>query len=1098
MNKKRKAFPFTENLPPNAHLMGPERQEGDKSDVMKIRTVTCCVRCSSSLSCRNSNVHRFAALFRLGFLTRLLSALCRMGQHARRESYPSSSVSSRLDHMRHHPRRLEFPEKDNDVVCPFGNLEGLDQDDIRETAYEIFFTACRSSPGFGGGRNALTFHSSHENGDGGGSKPNQVVSHPTSRVKRALGLKMLKRSPSRRMVAGGSSGVSSTPSSPVGQGGGSPLAYSAPLRPRRPMTSAEIMRQQMRVTEQSDNRLRKTLMRTLVGQMGRRAETIILPLELLRQLKPSEFNDSNEYHMWQKRQLKIMEAGLLLHPSIPLEKNNTFAMRLRDIIKSGNSKPLDTGKNSDTMRTLCNSVVSLSWRSANGTPTDVCHWVDGYPVNMYIYTSLLQAIFDIRDETLVLDEVDELLELMKKTWSTLGISRPIHNVCFTWVLFLQYVETGQVESDLLSAAYAMLIEVAADARKEKEALYVKILTSVLGSLLEWAEKKLVNYHEYYVRGTVGQIENLLPLVLLASKILGEDVTISEGEGPDITIVDSSGDRIEYYIRSSLKNAFDKMIDAENEKAAESEIKEEMSQILVRLAQKTEELAMKERESFSPVMSKWQPTAGAVAAMTLHNCYGHVLRQYLGGVISLTTEMVEVLQRAGRLEKLLVQMVVEESTECDDGGKTVVREMVPYEVDSVVLNFLRRWIDESLDRGKEYFLRAKEIETWNPKSKSEQHALSAVELMNLAKATVEEFFKIPIGITEDLVLDLAEGVESIVQNYTSFVAACGSKQSYIPSLPPLTRCNRDSKFLKLWRKAAPCSMTSEEQSMNETNEGHHPRPSTSRGTQRLYVRLNTLHYMLSCIQSLDKSLSLKSGVVPSSHHRLGSRGGRPPSTSGSAYFDIVATSIQAACHYVSEVAAYRLIFLDSSSVFYDGLYLGDVANSRIRPALRTLKQNLAVMTAILTDRAQALAMKEVMKASFESFLMVLLAGGSSRVFNRSDHQMIQEDFESLKKVFCTCGEGLIAEEVVQREAEVVEGVIDLMGQSTDQLVEDFSIITCETSGIGVMGIGQKLPMPPTTGRWNRSDPNTILRVLCHRNDGAANQFLKRTFQLAKRR
>lgn len=105
---------------------------------------------------------------------------------------------------------------------------------------------------------------------------------------------------------------------------------------------------------------------------------------------------------------------------------------------------------------------------------------------------------------------------------------------------------------------------------------------------------------------------------------------------------------------------------------------------------------------------------------------------------------------------------------------------------------------------------------------------------------------------------------------------------------------------------------------------------------------------------------------------------------------------------------------------------------------------------------------------------------------------------MKKVFCACGEGLIAENIVEREAEAVEGVISLMSQGTDQLVEDFSIVTCETSGIGVMGSGQKLPMPPTTGRWNRADPNTILRVLCHRNDRAANQFLKRTFQLAKRR
>ena len=146
----------------------------------------------------------------------------------------------------------------------------------------------------------------------------------------------------------------------------------------------------------------------------------------------------------------------------------------------------------------------------------------------------------------------------------------------------------------------------------------------------------------------------------------------------------------------------------------------------------------------------------------------------------------------------------------------------------------------------------------------------------------------------------------------------------------------------------------------------------------------------------------------------------------------------------------------------------------------------------------MAMKEVMKASFDAFLMVLLAGGSSRVFHRCDHEIIQEDFDNLKRTFSTCVEGLIAENVVNGEAAVVEGVIALMGQSTEQLMEDFSIVTCEGSGIGVMGIGQKLPMPPTTGKWNRADPNTILRVLCHRNDRAANHFLKRTFQLAKRR
>lgn len=73
-----------------------------------------------------------------------------------------------------------------------------------------------------------------------------------SKIKKALGLKPRKVAMMRIMNQTGAT-LHSSPSSPG--------------RVRRPMTSSEIMRQQMGVTEQSDNRLRKTLMRTLVGQV---------------------------------------------------------------------------------------------------------------------------------------------------------------------------------------------------------------------------------------------------------------------------------------------------------------------------------------------------------------------------------------------------------------------------------------------------------------------------------------------------------------------------------------------------------------------------------------------------------------------------------------------------------------------------------------------------------------------------------------------------------------------------------------------------------------------------------------------------------------
>lgn len=296
--------------------------------------------------------------------------------------------------------------------------------------------------------------------------------------------------------------------------------------------------------------------------MGRRAETIILPLELLRHLKPSEFNDAQEYHQWQKRQLKILEAGLLLHPSIPLDKSDAFAAKFRDIIHSCEAKAIDTGKNSEAMRILCNSVVSLAWRSPDGSMTDVCHWADGYPLNVQIYKALLSSVFDLKDETMVLDEVDELLELMKKTWSTLGINRSVHNLCFTWVLFEQYVATGQVEQDLLGASLVMLTEVAIDAKRvDRDPFYVQTLANVLTAIKKWSEKRLLDYHVCFDRENIGVMESILPLVFSATKILEEDIPCyvsvpqeKEGEVAD----ESTGNRVDCYIRSSLKNAFAKV------------------------------------------------------------------------------------------------------------------------------------------------------------------------------------------------------------------------------------------------------------------------------------------------------------------------------------------------------------------------------------------------------------------------------------------------------------------------------------------------------------------------------------------------------------
>lgn len=72
--------------------------------------------------------------------------------------------------------------------------------------------------------------------------------------------------------------------------------------------------------------------------------------------------------------------------------------------------------------------------------------------------------------------------------------------------------------------------------------------------------------------------------------------------------------------------------------------------------------------------------------------------------------------------------------------------------------------------------------------------------------------------------------------------------------------------------------------------------------------------------------------------------------------------------------------------------------------------------------------------------------------------------------------------METETAVAQGVVDLMALPTEKLIEEFGRLS-----------GGTRRMPPS-----RSDACTVLRVLCHRDDEAASRFLKKTFELPKRR
>lgn len=962
-----------------------------------------------------------------------------------------------------------------DLECPFGELGSqLSEDDLRETAYEIFIAACRPSAG----RSTLTYISQADKADRteksspsssssssvSPSLQKSLTSTAASRVKRALGLRSSKKS--------------------------SHLKDNSPSRSKKPQTIGELLRVQMNVSEQTDARVRRALLRISAGQLGKRVESIVLPLELLQQFKSSDFSDAQEYQVWQKRNLWILEAGLLLYPAVPLERSDAAAQRLRQIVRGAEEKPIETGRNSEAMQALRSAVMSLAWRTTDGSIPETCHWADGFPLNLWLYQMLLRACFDSGEETAVIDEIDELMELMKKTWALLGINQMLHNICLTWVIFQQFLMTGQIETDLLGAAENQLIEVAKDAKTVKDPSYVKILSATLSAIQGWAEKRLLAYHETFQASSVGLMESVLSVALAAAKVLVDDIS-HEYRRKRKEEVDVARNRIDMYIRSSLRTAFAQMMEQVDSRRRSFKKQQNPPPALTILANDIGDLARNEKEKFSPILKRWHPFAAGVAVATLHACYGRELKQFLSGVQALTPESVQVLEAADKLEKDLVQIAVEDSVDCEDGGKGVIREMPPYEVDSILADLSRTWIKERLDRLREWVDRNLQQEAWSPVANKEKYAPSAVEILRIVEETLDAFFELPLSQHSDLLPDLVAGFDRALQRYISQVkSGCGSKNSYVPLLPALTRCSTGSKFHGVWKKKDKSSNHQKRKSQIVSMNS-----SESLALPQLCVRINTLHHIRTEMEQLEKRISYGWKIDFSAKDNEKSKVALAPIGSvPEVKFELSQAGSKEGIQQLCESTAYKVVFHDLNIVLWDGLYLGGMMGARIGPFLEQLESNLEIIADTVNPRVRTRVLTALMKACFDGFLLVLLGGGPSRAFSKSDSEIIEQDFVALKDLFKADGDGLPGE-LVEKAAMPVTDILPLFSTDTEGLIENFRFAVCQANGLS--STKSKLPLPPTTGVWSPTEPNTILRVLCYRNDEAATKFLKKTHSLPKR-
>ncbi|CAA2953771.1 Hypothetical predicted protein [Olea europaea subsp. europaea] len=207
--------------------------------------------------------------------------------HSKRNSFSSVAYDSAAINMSSSSTTSSFTGTTNSLSAalpsPFGDVS-LSDADLRASAYEIFLAATRSSSS-----KPLIYTSNNQNNNNCIKQRWSLTSTATSKMN--VWKTTLPRLPKKdnlqssppRLTMKKALGLRS--SSKRGSEGRSPGSSCSGGKIKKPMTVGELMRVQMRVSDALDSRLRRGLLRISAGQVGKRIESMVLPLELLQQFK---------------------------------------------------------------------------------------------------------------------------------------------------------------------------------------------------------------------------------------------------------------------------------------------------------------------------------------------------------------------------------------------------------------------------------------------------------------------------------------------------------------------------------------------------------------------------------------------------------------------------------------------------------------------------------------------------------------------------------------------------------------------------------------------------------------------------------------------
>ncbi|CAN1310528.1 Protein unc-13 homolog [Linum perenne] len=203
-------------------------------------------------------------------------------------------------------------------------------------------------------------------------------------------------------------------------------------------------------------------------------------------------------------ELFMLEEGLINHPVVGFGESGRKGSELRILLAKIEESEFRESSAGEVQRTVClrslrEIAIQLAERPARGDLTgEVCHWADGYHLNIKLYEKLLLSMFDILDD-------GKLTEFV--ITRELGV---LHHAIEQLNRIPLREQRGPQERLHLKSL---------SSRVDGEEL--SFLQSFLSPIQKWADKRLGDYHPHFSEDPA-TVEGILQVAIVTRRLLVEE------------------------------------------------------------------------------------------------------------------------------------------------------------------------------------------------------------------------------------------------------------------------------------------------------------------------------------------------------------------------------------------------------------------------------------------------------------------------------------------------------------------------------------------------------------------------------------------------